>query len=67
MQQLNCSVLVIYVIANAMDWISSLNLMHYPLFPSVGMVSFNEVLNGILSWRHKSLYPPAHVDVELYI
>ena len=67
MQQLNCSVLVIYVIASAMDHSSSLNLMHYPLFPSAGMVFFYEVLNGILSWRHKYPYPPSHVDVKLHI
>ena len=32
----------------------------------VGMV-FNEVLNGLLSWRHKAPYPPSPVDVEHYI
>lgn len=28
---------------------------------------FNEVLNGLLSWRHKAPYPPSPVDVEHYI
>ena len=32
----------------------------------VGMF-FNEVLNGLLSWRHKAPYPPSPVDVEHYI
>ena len=32
----------------------------------VGMF-FNEVLNGLVSWRHKAPYPPSPVDVEHYI